>query len=101
MISISSIDLHEKQCMFKYVCMVTLRVLFRGILIKPNSPKMDGGREIRSSGTIEISGLKNHPTYMVIMLCRVVTPYDMRIISRKNDMLMLTVFFKICYVIFT
>ena len=73
--------------MIKYVCMVTLGVLSGGTLIKPDSPKTDGGREIRPSSTIEISGLKSHPTYMVTTLCRVVTPYDMFMISRSHDML--------------
>ena len=67
--------------------MVTLGVLSGRILIKPDSPKTIQGCEIRPFGTIEISGLKSHLTYMVTAICRVVTPYDMFMISRSHDML--------------
>ncbi|GFZ18307.1 LSD1-like 1 [Actinidia rufa] len=41
--------LHEKQCMFKNVCMVILGSFSGGTLMKPDSPQTDGGREIRPS----------------------------------------------------
>ncbi|GFS37306.1 hypothetical protein Acr_00g0051280 [Actinidia rufa] len=54
----SSTNLHEKQRMFKYVCMVILGVLSGGTLIKLDSPQMDGGCEIRPSGIIRADAAK-------------------------------------------
>ena len=48
------LNFYEGQSMFKYVCMMTLGILFSGTLTKLDSPKVDVGCEIKSS-TIEIS----------------------------------------------
>ena len=52
--------------------------------IKPDSPKTDVGREIKSSSTIEISNLKSLPTYMVTTFCRVVISYDVFMNFKKS-----------------